>query len=168
MSRLTRDAYAHLVEEDLAWLRSLPRSPERDHVVVQVVAASVDVYYPRASVDVYYPRPIRLFLDDVRLPPADGRGPWTVVRTLAEACAVLSGSDVEEASLDHDLGQCAACADGERDTCSHAATGYDLVKWMAETGHWPRTKPVVHSANPVGAAAMRQMIDRHWAPPKET
>ena len=160
MSRLTRDAYARLVEEDLAWLRSLPRSLERDHVI-EIVVASVDIYYLR-------PRRIRLFLDDVRDPPADGRGPWTVARTVAEARCYLLGGLVEEASLDHDLGQCPACAGGERGTCPHTETGYDLVKWMAETGRWPMTRPLVHSANPVGAAAMRQAIDRYWTPPNET
>lgn len=46
--------------------------------------------------------------------------------------------------------------------CSHVGTGYDLVCWMEQTGHWPRQKPLVHSANPVGAARMRQAIDRHY------
>ena len=36
-----------------------------------------------------------------------------------------------------------------------------LARWMAETGHWPRRKPSVHSANPVGVAYMRGVIERY-------
>lgn len=108
---------------------------------------------------------IRLYLDDVRNPPDDGGEPWTVVRTLDEAKDLLEAG-VYEASLDHDLGQCDDCrSDLGPDHCPHIGTGYDLVKWMAETECWPMTKPRVHSANPVGAAVMRQMIERHWRAP---
>ena len=41
-------------------------------------------------------------------------------------------------------------------------TGYDLVRWMEDTGHWPRQKPKVHSANPAGAHAMRAVINQHY------
>lgn len=108
----------------------------------------------------------KLYLDDVRMPPPG----WTVVRTLDEAKAALIDG-VGRASLDHDLGWCAECS---KDTaihgyatvigsCSHVGTGYDLVCWMEATGHWPKQKPLVHSANPSGAARMRQAIDREWS-----
>lgn len=105
---------------------------------------------------------IKLYLDDVRDPPDAS---WTLCRTLDAAKAVLlAGCDV--ASLDHDLGQCAACGGllGPFN-CPHIGTGYDLVKWMAEHGVWPRTRPTVHSMNPIGAQHMRQMIDRHYRAP---
>ncbi|WP_437310079.1 cyclic-phosphate processing receiver domain-containing protein [Sorangium sp. So ce388] len=106
--------------------------------------------------------PVRLYLDDVRNPPDDGGGPWTICRTVEQAKALLLRG-VDEASLDHDLGQCDACrSDLGPNNCPHVGTGYDLVKWMAEHGVWPRMEPCVHSANPVGAHAMRQMIDRYW------
>lgn len=109
---------------------------------------------------------VRLYLDDVRNPPNDGGGPWTVVRTIDDAKALLLTGDVEEASLDHDLGQCDACrSDLGPDHCPHVGTGYDLVKWMAEHDVWPRVKPRCHSANPVGRAAMVQMIERYWRAP---
>jgi hypothetical protein len=105
---------------------------------------------------------VRLYLDDVRNPPNDGGDPWTVCRTLDEAKALLL-CGVNEASLDHDLGQCDACrSDLGPDYCPHVGTGYDLVNWMTEHDVWPRLKPRVHSANPVGRAAMVQMIERHW------
>jgi hypothetical protein len=102
---------------------------------------------------------VLLYLDDVRSPPEG----WTLVKTVEEAKALLLAGEVECASLDHDLGiiEVRAGVFEERE----APTGYDLVKWMMETGHWPKRKPVVHSANPPGAAAMRQAIERHWRRP---
>lgn len=117
---------------------------------------------------------VRLFLDDVRNPPEDGGGPWTICRTAEEAKALLDDPtvEVEEASLDHDLGECEACENAfpprgykvVTSTCRHRMTGYDLVKWMAEHDIWPMTKPRVHSQNPVGAANMRATIERYWRP----
>ncbi len=105
---------------------------------------------------------MNLYLDDERPVPAE----WVLARTIAEAKAHLSAGAVDRASLDHDLGQCEACgSELGPNNCRHVGTGYDLVKWMAETGNWPREKPTVHSMNPVGAAAMRQMIDRFWGEP---
>ena len=105
---------------------------------------------------------IRLYLDDVRNPPDDGGGPWRICRTVGEAKALLL-SGVDEASLDHDLGQCEACAsDLGPNNCEHVGTGYDLGKWMADHEVWPRFKPRVHSQNPTGAMFLRQMIERHW------
>lgn len=101
---------------------------------------------------------IKLWLDDVRIPPDD----WTWCKT---------------ASLDHDLGVCESCYElGDQavdvricaESCAHACheTGSDLVRWMAEHDAWPMTKPRVHSANPVGAAYMRGVIERYWSPPR--
>jgi hypothetical protein len=115
---------------------------------------------------------VYLYLDDIRNPPDDT---WTVCRTAEEAKALLLTGPVECASLDHDLGYCPMCNvteetdDGPRVVesypCAHLITGYDLVKWMAETGRWPRYKPTVHSANPVGAANMRGTVERYWVAP---
>lgn len=112
-----------------------------------------------------------LWLDDVRLPP-DG---WTWCKTVEEAKALMLAGPVAEASLDHDLDLCPIChpsggvdGDAQADVlppCRHATTGYDFVVWMAEHKCWPVRKPFVHSANPVGAAAMRQAIDRYWRAP---
>lgn len=89
---------------------------------------------------------IYLWLDDVRLPPKG----WTWVKTVAKAKQQLLTGQVIAASLDHDLGE--------------LEDGTDLVEWMAEQNVWPSRKPIVHSANPVGAARMRQIIDRYWNP----
>lgn len=117
---------------------------------------------------------MKLWLDDVRRAPEG----WEWAKTVADAKRFLEIDIVDECSLDHDLGACAACMDGKTDEewftlvgqgqamphCDHVGTGYDLCLWMAETGHWPPLPPKVHSLNPVGAARMRGVITRYWAP----
>lgn len=98
---------------------------------------------------------MKLWLDDMRVAPAG----WTHVKTIEEAQKYLSTGEVEEASLDHDLG---FQINDEGDEISYTKTGYDLVKWMAETGCWPKTKPRVHSLNPGGRRNMEGTIDRYF------
>lgn len=109
-----------------------------------------------------------LFLDDIRDPAG---GAWTTVRSVDDAKRIMLDNHVEYMSLDHDLGECEACA--RRNAlrkpqrmspieCRHVPTGYDFVLWMAETGNWPMHKPTIHSANPVGRKAMQQTIDRYF------
>ena len=115
---------------------------------------------------------IDLFVDDVRVCPYVG---WVTARTIEAAKKWLKAGAVEHLSLDHDMGACQECIDARRDVgdmltpettfvswCPHAEDGTKLVHWMIETGHWSVIKPTVHSANPVGAARMRGMIDRYW------
>jgi len=113
---------------------------------------------------------IFLWLDDVRPAP---RG-FTHVKTIDEAKAILETGRVALASLDHDLGACDECSKGvtpdewleksnyaSMPNCPHFGTGYDLVRWMEETGHWPTVYwPTVHSANAVGRRLMEQAIER--------
>jgi hypothetical protein len=106
---------------------------------------------------------VKLWLDDVRPPPAG----WTWVTTVEAAKHLLATVEVTEASLDHDLGICADClarnAPGVATLhCDHVPDGYALVRWLVRTGHWPATKPRVHSQNPHGAARMRDVIERYW------
>lgn len=95
-----------------------------------------------------------------------------MVRTAEKAKQLLDDPtvEVEVASLDHDLGECEECKNAfpprgytvVTNTCRHRMTGYDLVKWMAEEGVWPKHKPAVHSANPVGKANMIALIERYF------
>lgn len=114
---------------------------------------------------------MKLWLDDMR-PAPDG---WTHVKTDAEARRWLERGVVETASFDHDLGACTSCLAGRTPemwllesgyeampNCEHVGTGYTLVCWMEETGHWPKSKPNVHSANPVGRARMQVVIDKRY------
>jgi NAD+-processing family protein with receiver domain len=115
--------------------------------------------------------PVNLWLDDFR-PAPEG---WEHVTNVEAAKHVLLTGMVKHASLDHDLGACVDCLGGLSEEewlerhgfvsmphCSHVGTGYDLVCWMEETGHWPEVRPTVHSANPVGAQRMRLAIAREW------
>ena len=128
---------------------------------------------------------MKLYLDDVRpVPPG-----WVLAKTVPEAIELLK-QGVDEASLDHDLGLCDQCWEDAKTlandnpkfklnldfshkmawnhglasyaSCVHNGTGYDLVCWMEEHDVWPAAKPTVHSANPVGAARMRQVIDKKF------
>jgi len=92
-----------------------------------------------------------LFLDDERLPPRDDKN-WKVFRKVGEMLEFILANPRKVAgiSFDHDLG-------------SGNATGYDAAKaihafiymrvWNPE-----RLDLRVHSANPVGAARMQQVI----------
>lgn len=110
-------------------------------------------------------RTVKLWLDDSRPAPPD----WLRVTTVASAQRLLEAQLVHEVSLDYDLGWCADCIHrgehlkhtGQRH-CPHTPTGYDLVAWMAETGHWPKLPPIVHSGNLDGGARMLGVIARHW------
>jgi len=115
---------------------------------------------------------MKLWLDDRRPAPAG----WTRAFSVAEAQALLKTGQVEEASLDHDLGACETCMGGssleewleahdyDMPTCEHVGTGLTLCLWMADTGHWPKTPPVVHSMNHGGADRMREVIAREFGP----
>lgn len=112
-----------------------------------------------------------LFVDDVR-PVPEG---WRVARTIEDAKLLLETGEVDALSLDHDMGACADCVSkglhiGDMQTsettfmnwCQHHEDGTKLVRWIIETGHWPKQMPWVHSANPVGRHRMQAMIERYW------
>lgn len=77
---------------------------------------------------------MKIYLDDERPCPAG----YTLVRWPEEAISLLKAEEVEEISLDHDLG------DDDR------GTGYDVVLWIEEavaTQGFIPPKMNVHSAN---------------------
>ena len=89
---------------------------------------------------------MRVFLDDERTTP-DG---WVRVYWPDEAIALLETGQVDELSLDHDLG------DDER------GTGYDVVLWVEEAvalRGFPPPKMSVHSANSSARQKMQAGID---------
>jgi hypothetical protein len=87
---------------------------------------------------------MKLWLDDVR-PVPDG---WTWAKTVEEAVSLMESADVEEASLDHDLGE-------------GFEEGHRLVLWMVENDTWPSEALSVHSSNPPGAERMCAIIERY-------
>ena len=96
---------------------------------------------------------MKLFLDDVRPTPVG----WIPVRNADDFKSVMRSHEWDEVSLDHDLGIAHTLG-----LPSPEVTGYDLAVWMFDTGHLPKQKPRVHSANPAGAARMRALIDERW------
>lgn len=97
---------------------------------------------------------MKLYLDDVRPAPPG----WIPVRNAADFQAVMRSHEWDEVSLDHDLGVASTLG-----LPTTEVTGYDLVRWMFREGHLPKTKPIVHSANPVGAKRMRDYIEAAWS-----
>src|SRR3989338_6021316 len=93
---------------------------------------------------------MKLWLDDTRPAPKG----WVWAKSAEEAKAYLILGIGERLSLDHDLG-------GDPVNGKYQDGG-DLAKWMARTNFWPRRKPRVHSAHPVGAGKIRSIIERKW------
>ncbi|WP_137938115.1 cyclic-phosphate processing receiver domain-containing protein [Chitinivorax sp. B] len=88
---------------------------------------------------------MKVFLDDERATPEG----WVRVFWPDEAIALLQTGEVEEISLDHDLGD---------DT---RGTGYDVVIWLENEVAMHGLKPPVihvHSANPPARAQMEQGV----------
>ena len=88
---------------------------------------------------------MKVFLDDARETPPG----WTRVYWPDEAIELLKTGEVEEISLDHDLG------DDER------GTGYDVVLWIEEaviTQGFKPPKMKVHTANVSARSKMEQGI----------
>lgn len=103
---------------------------------------------------------VKLWHDDIRRAPEG----WIWARTNDQARRVLEKGIVAEISMDHDLGlddldpDAHYELDGELQHAIFLAghsedTGYNLVKWMCETGNVPE-KVTIHSWNPQGAGRM--------------
>lgn len=93
----------------------------------------------------------KLYLDDVRFPRTDG---WSIVRSYEDFTQwILENGVPSVVSFDHDL--------GVDDQGNELKSGYDTAKWLcnycAENG-LPLPSCNVHSANPVGAENIRNLI----------
>lgn len=74
---------------------------------------------------------------------------WVRVRTPEEAIDLLRGGEVEELSLDHDLGL---------DVGKHERTGYDVLLWLeAEVAAGRVSPPAVISVHSGNVGAVRRM-----------
>lgn len=102
---------------------------------------------------------MRLWHDDIR-PAPEG---WIWARTNAEAQKLLEEhyGEIEEASLDHDLGFENADPNGNGAIylAGHSpdGTGLDLVRWMIENDRIP-PKVTIHSWNSDGALRMARAL----------
>jgi len=105
---------------------------------------------------------MKLWHDDIR-PAPEG---WVWARTNKEAMAHLETGDVEEISLDHDLGlhdlteeQIEADPELLFGRGQAEETGYHLVEWMIEHDCVPE-HVTIHSWNPSGADMMANRLNR--------
>lgn len=86
---------------------------------------------------------VKLYVDDVRTPPAG----WRLARTVAEAQAVLETETVDEVSLDYYIG------DGEGGTFMPVA---ETIAALPEARRPRRVR--LHSASDAGAARMARVL----------
>jgi hypothetical protein len=86
---------------------------------------------------------VKLYVDDVRTPPAG----WRLARTVAEAQALLERETVEEVSLDYYIG------DGEGGTFLPVA---ETIAALPEDRRPRRVR--LHSASDAGAARMARVL----------
>lgn len=89
---------------------------------------------------------MKIFLDDIRAIPRGYEG----ARSYSEFIRIFEKNkgNVEEISLDHDLGE--------------VKSGYDAAKWIVENDYFDGLKTIIiHSANPVGVRNMIQLFDRY-------
>lgn len=90
---------------------------------------------------------MNVYMDDIRT-PGDwefvDHANWVVVRRVEYVQELLQAGLVDNMSLDHDMGP--------------GLDGTDLIKWMVETGHWPRKDIYLHSANPDGRKRMASFL----------
>jgi len=96
---------------------------------------------------------INIYMDDIRDVPDDMTGStvWVPIRKAEDVIYLLKKGVVDDMSLDHDMG---------RDTYGELMNGYELLCWMERNNVWPAGNIRVHSANPVGAAKMRAVIEK--------
>lgn len=91
---------------------------------------------------------MKLFVDDIRLPPTG----WEHIHSVNEAIGtiILEYDKIEVISLDHDAGD-------------YGPPDYIKILDWAEEVYGSNFKPAIrlHSANPVGVANMRRIIERN-------
>ena len=93
----------------------------------------------------------KLYLDDIRFPRTQG---WSVVRSYEEFVDWINTNGIPNlVSFDHDL--------GVDENGNELKSGYDAAKWLCNyclDNGLPLPACNVHSANPVGAQNIRQLI----------
>lgn len=106
---------------------------------------------------------MKLWHDDIRPAPVG----WAWARTNAQAQFILRGGNVEECSLDHDLGFHDVEIPDDPDELIEVMqlkgdeeTGEELVRWMIDNDLVP-PKVRIHSWNPAGASTMAKLLNDH-------
>jgi hypothetical protein len=101
---------------------------------------------------------VRVWHDDVR-PPPDG---WLWVRTNEDARKILKTGNVQEISLDHDMGldQLEPSVEHHDMRGRSEDNGMRLVEWMVANALVPESV-VIHSWNLAGARSMYLHLNQH-------
>ena len=79
------------------------------------------------------------------------------VSTAQEAINALTSQEFDLICLDHDLGGKPPMYYGENCDPSHANTGSEVARWMAQ--HPKPYKVILHSRNPIGINSMRTILE---------
>ena len=87
---------------------------------------------------------INLYVDDIRTPKNNDN--WVIARSYNEAIDLINNNNINQLSLDHDLGE-------ER-------SGYDIAMYLVENNIYPK-KIHIHSANPVGVKNISMLLCRY-------
>ena len=102
-----------------------------------------------------------VFFDDWKPGPSNQWGnpdygweKWIVVRSVENVKWFLEQGLVNDLSLDHDMGM-------NSETGEENPNGSALVRWMIETGKWPKGSVSIHSDNYLKAQQMRDDINRN-------
>jgi len=91
---------------------------------------------------------MKLWVDDIRVPPEG----WLWAKTAREAIDILASLEIDEVSLDHDLGE----------PIEVVGSGYEVACFLEERAVNGLAVPSViriHSANPVGRQQMTAAIE---------
>lgn len=109
---------------------------------------------------------MKLWVDDIRNAPDDT---WHVARTVTAAIRALAMFEFEEVSLDHDISHQVSVGELSRpfpcDETFEAVAHYIAEKALASGRFEDRArrwdpKVVLHTSNPVGAQAMKEVLYR--------
>ena len=102
---------------------------------------------------------MKIYLDDdkyYRYPPDES---WVRAYSYQEAVEIVEaaeadGIEITEMSLDHDL----AYEHYIQDNSFKEETGYTFIQWLRDNDKWPTEAIHIHTANPIGAQNMINVI----------
>ena len=92
---------------------------------------------------------MKLFVDDMRNAPPGAE--WLLARSVNDAIRILENIEIEEASLDYDMGIFS----------SEGGYGITLVNWMAKNNKWPTRAIYLHSSSYQYRSEMKAIVDAH-------
>lgn len=93
---------------------------------------------------------MKLFIDDIRKLPDES---WQLARTVSDAIRAINMFDFDVISLDHDI-------EGSNETFDTVALFInEKYKFLTPKMQFTKPKIILHTANPVGAERMKNILD---------